>query len=61
MFSSPIPLPSLLFLTSIFYVNFVGRMIFGPLLPVIEGEMGLGYGAAGSLFFFLAIGYSGGL
>ena len=32
-----------------------------PLLPVVETEMGLGHGQAGSFFFFVAVGYGVGL
>ncbi len=55
------PLSGLLFLSGLFYLNFVGRVILAPLLPVIEGELGLGYGAAGSLFFFQSAGQTVGL
>lgn len=50
-------LPTILLLTAVFFVNFVSRIILGPLLPVIEQEMGLGHGQAGSLFFFISAGY----
>ncbi len=59
--TSPFPLTPLLILVGIFYLNFVSRIILAPLLPVIEGDLGLGHGEAGSLFFFIAAGYSGGL
>ncbi len=36
-------------------------MIFAPLLPVIEGELHIGHGKAGSLFLFTGIGYGLGL
>jgi len=32
-----------------------------PLLPLVETELGLGHGEAGSLFFFIAVGYGLGL
>jgi NNP family nitrate/nitrite transporter-like MFS transporter len=51
----------LLILTGIFYLNFISRVVLAPLLPVIEGELGLGHGEAGSLFFFIAAGYCAGL
>ncbi len=56
-----IPLPPILFLAGIFYLNFVSRVILGPFLPVIEQELGLGHGSAGALFFFIQIGYAAGL
>jgi NNP family nitrate/nitrite transporter-like MFS transporter len=51
----------LLILAGIFYLNFVSRVVLAPLLPVIEGELGMGHGEAGSLFFFIAAGYGMGL
>ncbi len=59
--TSPFPLTSLLILVAIFYLNFLSRVVLAPLLPVIEGELGLGHGEAGSLFFFIAAGYCPGL
>lgn len=59
--TSPFPLMPLLILTGIFYLNFISRVVLAPLLPVIEGELGLGHGEAGSLFFFIAAGYCAGL
>jgi MFS transporter, NNP family, nitrate/nitrite transporter len=57
----PFPVFPITFLTAIFYLNFVSRIILGPFLPVIEYELGLGHGEAGSLFFFLQIGHATGL
>ncbi|MGD0623912.1 MAG: MFS transporter [Thermodesulfobacteriota bacterium] len=59
--TSPFPLTPLLILAGIFYLNFVSRVVLAPLLPVIEGDLGLGHGEAGSLFFFIAAGYAAGL
>jgi hypothetical protein len=58
---SPFPLVPLLILAGIFYLNFVSRVVLAPLLPIIEGELGMGHGEAGSLFFFIAAGYGMGL
>jgi NNP family nitrate/nitrite transporter-like MFS transporter len=58
---STLPFLPLSFLTAIFYLNFVSRIILGPFLPVIEHELGLGHGEAGSLFLFIQIGYATGL
>lgn len=58
---SALPLVPLAFLTAIFYLGFVSRIILGPFLPVIEHELGLGHGEAGSLFLFIQIGYATGL
>ena len=58
--SSP-PLSSaikgILFLSGLFFLNFISRVIFSPLLPVIEQEMGLDHTRSGSLFLFLSLGY----
>jgi NNP family nitrate/nitrite transporter-like MFS transporter len=51
----------LLFLTAIFYLNFTSRIILSPLLPILEHDLGLGHGEAGSLFLLLQIGYCAGL
>ena len=55
------PLRPVLLLTVIFYLNFLSRVVIAPLLPVIEGEFGLGHTQAGSLFLFVAAGYCIGL
>ncbi|MCG6877743.1 MAG: MFS transporter [Deltaproteobacteria bacterium] len=46
-----------LFLTSIFFLNFTSRIIFAPLLPSIEKELALAHAEAASLFLFIGIGY----
>jgi len=61
MAGSMLPFFPLTFLTGIFYLNFVSRIILGPFLPVIEHELGLGHGEVGSLFLFIQIGYATGL
>jgi NNP family nitrate/nitrite transporter-like MFS transporter len=48
---------SLLLMTGIFYLNFVSRIIFSPLMPTIERDLGIGHAEAGSLFFLISIGY----
>ena len=45
------------FLTVIFFLNFISRVILSPLMPSIEVDLGLGHGTAGSLFLFITIGY----
>ena len=57
----PFPLRGLLCLSGLLYLNVTGRVIFGPLLPLLESDFSLGHGAAGSLFFFQATGYVLGL
>jgi NNP family nitrate/nitrite transporter-like MFS transporter len=59
--SSSFPVLPLFLLVFIFYLNFVSRVIMAPLLPIVESELGLGHGQAGSLFFFVAFGYGVGL
>jgi NNP family nitrate/nitrite transporter-like MFS transporter len=49
--------PILLF-TNIFFLNFISRIIFAPLLPSIEEDMGLAHVEAASLFLFVSMGYS---
>jgi NNP family nitrate/nitrite transporter-like MFS transporter len=55
------PLRTPLLLLFIFYLNFLSRIVIAPLLPLIEVEFGLGHGAAGSIFLFIASGYCVGL
>ncbi len=59
--NSSLPLLPLFLLIFIFYLNFVSRIILAPLLPIVETELALGHGRAGSLFFFVASGYAVGL
>jgi NNP family nitrate/nitrite transporter-like MFS transporter len=49
------------FLALIFFLNFISRIIFSPLLPTIERELGISHGQAGFFFFLIAAGYLGGL
>lgn len=51
----------LFLLILIFYLNFTARVILSPLLPVVEKDLALGHGEAGSLFFYIAVGYGLGL
>ncbi|MGD8386235.1 MAG: MFS transporter [Desulfobacteraceae bacterium] len=57
----PVPfrrvIPSILFLTSIFFFNFISRIIWAPLMPAIEGDLGIGHGEAGSFFLLISLGY----
>ena len=50
-----------IFVTAIFYLNFTSRVILAPLLPVIEKDLGIGHGEAGSLFLYIACGSGFGL
>ncbi len=47
----------ILFLTAIFFLSFVSRVIFSPLMPTIENEMGIDHVQAGSLFLMLSFGF----
>ena len=47
----------LFLIASIFLLNFTSRIVFAPLLPTIESNLGLSHGSAGSLFLFLSLGY----
>jgi NNP family nitrate/nitrite transporter-like MFS transporter len=49
------------FLVVIFFLNVVSRLALGPLLPLVEREFGLRHGPAGSLYFFVAVGFCAGL
>lgn len=55
------PLLSLLLIVGIFYLNFTSRIALAPLLPIVEADLRMGHGEAGSLFFTLAFGYAVGL
>src|SRR4030042_3159417 len=59
--TQPFPWMPILFLTGIFYLNFTSRVILAPLLPVIENDLGVGHGEAGSFFLYLACGSGVGL
>lgn len=48
---------SLLLMTGIFLLNFMSRIIFAPLMPIIEKDLGFGHGEAGSLFLLISLGY----
>jgi MFS transporter, NNP family, nitrate/nitrite transporter len=48
-------------LTGIFFFNILSRIVLAPLLPVIEGELGISHTISGSLFMMIALGYAGGL
>ncbi|BBO91803.1 MFS transporter [Desulfosarcina ovata] len=47
----------ILFLTSLFFINFLSRIILAPLLPTIEQDLGISHGEAGSLFLLISVGY----
>jgi len=59
----PIPEPftanigPILFIAALFLLNFLGRLIFAPLMPTIEQELGLTHSQAGSLFLMISLGF----
>lgn len=58
---TPFPLGSVVFLVIIFFLNFTSRVVLSPLLPILEPELGMGHGKAGSLFLLIQTGYCVGL
>ena len=48
---------TLVFLTAIFFVNFIARIVLSPLMPVIEADLKLDHAQAGILFLLIASGY----
>lgn len=48
----------LLFLWSLWFINFTGRTIFSPLLPFIEDEFAVTHARASSIYMFISGGYS---
>jgi len=59
----PVPVPinerigMTVFLAWLFYLGFVTRVMFAPLMPAIEEDLGLSHAQSGSLFFVMACGY----
>ena len=47
----------LILLTSIFFVNFLARIILAPLMPGIESDLNITHAEAGSLFLAISLGY----
>jgi NNP family nitrate/nitrite transporter-like MFS transporter len=41
----------------LFYLGFVSRVLFAPLMPEIERDLAINHGEAGSLFLMLSLGY----
>jgi NNP family nitrate/nitrite transporter-like MFS transporter len=56
----PIPVPFresigvTVFIAWLFYLTFVGRIIFGPMMPIIEQELQISHSQAGTLFLMIA-------
>lgn len=47
----------ILFITLIFFLTFIARVLISPLMPKIEAELGLRHAQAGALFLWMAMGY----
>jgi MFS transporter, NNP family, nitrate/nitrite transporter len=47
----------LLFLSFLWFLNFVGRTLFSPVLPLLEDEFHIAHARASSIFIFQAVGY----
>jgi NNP family nitrate/nitrite transporter-like MFS transporter len=45
------------FLAWLFYLGFVTRVMFAPLMPAIEEDLGISHSQAGALFLFMSVGY----
>ena len=59
----PIPEPlranlgAVLFIAVLFFLTFIGRFIYAPLMPTIETDLGISHGQAGSLFLMISLGF----
>lgn len=49
-----------LFIAWLFFLGFIARVVFGPLLPAMEENLGLSHAQAGGLFFMVAAGFFAG-
>jgi NNP family nitrate/nitrite transporter-like MFS transporter len=64
MFEKDCPVPesfrsmflNILFLALLFFLTFISRFIFSPLMPVIENELGITHSEAGTLFLMISLG-----
>lgn len=52
------PVGPLFLLTGIFYISFLARVIFSPIMPEVEQDLGVSHGGAGSLFLLVSLGYA---
>lgn len=46
-----------LFIAWLFFLGFVTRVMFAPLMPAIEEDLGISHAQAGSLFLMMSLGY----
>lgn len=62
--SCPIPEPfsaragAVFFIAALFFLNFMARFIFAPLMPFVEDELRITHAQAGSLFLFISSGFA---
>jgi NNP family nitrate/nitrite transporter-like MFS transporter len=54
-------LPAVLFVTAIFFLNFLSRVVLAPVMPVIQADLGFAHTGAGVLFLALGAGNALGL
>lgn len=47
----------LLILTTVFFIQFLSRIVLGPLLPALEKDLNLTHAEAGGLFLPVSVGY----
>lgn len=45
------------FIAWLFFLGFVTRVLFAPLMPAIENDLGITHSQSGTLFFSISIGY----
>jgi NNP family nitrate/nitrite transporter-like MFS transporter len=46
------------FIAALFFLNFIARFIFAPLMPFVEDELRITHAQAGSLFLFISAGFA---
>ncbi|MBU4379439.1 MAG: MFS transporter, partial [Proteobacteria bacterium] len=56
-----VALPGVIFVTAIFFFNFLSRVVLAPIMPVIQADLGFAHTGAGVLFMALGAGNALGL
>ncbi|MBP1742217.1 MAG: transporter [Deltaproteobacteria bacterium] len=62
--SCPIPEPfsaktgAVFFIAALFFLNFMARFVFAPLMPFVEDDLHISHAQAGSLFLFISSGFA---
>ena len=49
---------SVFFIAGLFFLNFMARFVFAPLMPFLEDELHITHAQAGSLFLFISSGFA---